>query len=329
MFDDENTEAVLLVDASNAFNNLNRQAALHNIQTLCPPLATVLINTYRFDTQLFIDKTFILSQEGTTQGDPLAMSMFALASIPLINTLMSHSSAKQVWYADDAAAAGGIKELANWWSHICNVGPSFGYFVNPTKSCLVVKEKHLHLATEAFSSSGIQISCEGARYLGAPLGSAEYMIKFVGKKVSEWQAAVESLSSIATSQPHAAYSAFTHGLSSQWLFLQRTIPNLAPLLQPLESTISEVFIPALIGRRGCSDSERDLFALPARLGGLGITNPSLSANHQHSASVNITSPLTAAIINQDCNYSPNIIDQQLKTKQSTHRITRQLESTSY
>ena len=191
--------------------------------------------------------------------------------------------------------------------HICNVGPSFGYFVNPTKSCLVVKEKHLHLATETFSSSGIKISCEGARYLGTPLGTAEYMNKFADKKVSEWQAAVESLSSIATSQPHAAYSALTHGLSSQWLFLQRTIPNLAPLLEPLESTISEVFIPALTGRRGCSDSERDLFALPARLGGLGITNPSLSANHQHSASVNITSPLTAAIINQDCNYSLNTV----------------------
>ena len=40
------SEGMLLVDATNAFNCLNRQVALHNIRTLCPPLATILINTY-------------------------------------------------------------------------------------------------------------------------------------------------------------------------------------------------------------------------------------------------------------------------------------------
>ena len=47
LFQKEDTEAVLLVDASNAFNALNRQTALHNIRRLCPALATSLINTYR------------------------------------------------------------------------------------------------------------------------------------------------------------------------------------------------------------------------------------------------------------------------------------------
>ena len=37
----------LLVDASNAFNSLNRRAALHNVSVLCPPLSPVVINTYR------------------------------------------------------------------------------------------------------------------------------------------------------------------------------------------------------------------------------------------------------------------------------------------
>ena len=43
VFDDPSTEAVLLVDASNAFNSLNRQVALHNMQSLCPPLANILL----------------------------------------------------------------------------------------------------------------------------------------------------------------------------------------------------------------------------------------------------------------------------------------------
>jgi hypothetical protein len=47
-------------------------------------LATILINTYQSDIQMFIGGETILSKEGTTQGDPLAMAMFAIASAPLI-----------------------------------------------------------------------------------------------------------------------------------------------------------------------------------------------------------------------------------------------------
>ena len=47
IFSDENTEAILQADANNAFNCLNRQSTLRNIQVLCPSFATVLINTYR------------------------------------------------------------------------------------------------------------------------------------------------------------------------------------------------------------------------------------------------------------------------------------------
>ena len=84
IFNSSDTEAVLLVDAT---NSLNRQVTLQNIRRLCPPLATILINTYRTPTELFADGDTLLSQEGTTQGDPLAMPMYALATIPLIKKL--------------------------------------------------------------------------------------------------------------------------------------------------------------------------------------------------------------------------------------------------
>jgi len=44
---------------------------------------------------------YILSQEGTTQGDPLAMSMYALCVVPLIQHLAGFD-VTQIWYADDA-----------------------------------------------------------------------------------------------------------------------------------------------------------------------------------------------------------------------------------
>ena len=82
IFQDADTESCLLVDASNAFNSLNRRAALHNVSVLCPPFSPfspVLINTYRAPLRIiFAGSGEISSTEGNTQGDPLAMADDAL-----------------------------------------------------------------------------------------------------------------------------------------------------------------------------------------------------------------------------------------------------------
>ena len=131
-------EAVLLFDAKNALNPLNCQVALHNIRRICPSLATILINMYRAPSELFVDGDALFSQEGTTQGDPLARPMCALATIPLIKKLKGNT--KQIWYADNIAAIGKIAVLREWWDHLIREGPGFGYFTNPSKTWLVIKE---------------------------------------------------------------------------------------------------------------------------------------------------------------------------------------------
>jgi len=88
MFEDSECEAALLVNATNAFNCVNHQAALHNISVLCPSFATILHNTYGTPVCLFVvGEGEISSTEGTTQGDPFAMAMYALAVVPLIRHL--------------------------------------------------------------------------------------------------------------------------------------------------------------------------------------------------------------------------------------------------
>ena len=81
-FDLDDTEGVLLVDASNAFNSLNRAVALHNIHQLCLSFASILINTYRSAVVLYTSGDILFSEEGTTQGDPLPMPMYSLATLP-------------------------------------------------------------------------------------------------------------------------------------------------------------------------------------------------------------------------------------------------------
>ena len=75
VYDDPTTETVV-------FNSLNREAALRNVEVLCPLLAPFLINTYQNDDPMYIDGDVIFFKEGVTQGDPLAMPLYALASMP-------------------------------------------------------------------------------------------------------------------------------------------------------------------------------------------------------------------------------------------------------
>ena len=96
IFESGDTDAVLLFDASYAFNARNRAAALHNIRILCPIIAIYAINTYRQPARLFvIGGKEIVSAEGTTQGDRLAMGPYALSIQPLITSLQAASSVKQ------------------------------------------------------------------------------------------------------------------------------------------------------------------------------------------------------------------------------------------
>ena len=72
MFEADDNDAVLLIDASNAFNSLNRSATLHNLRILCPTLATFAINTYREPAGLFITGgKEIKSAEGSNSNGTL------------------------------------------------------------------------------------------------------------------------------------------------------------------------------------------------------------------------------------------------------------------
>ena len=82
IFDDEDTHAALLVDATNAFNLINHQAALHNISVLCPSFSTILNNTYGAPIRLFTGEGELSSTEGTTQGTP---SLWQCMPLPLLH----------------------------------------------------------------------------------------------------------------------------------------------------------------------------------------------------------------------------------------------------
>ena len=154
------SEAALLVDASNTFNCINGQAALHNISKL---FSTILQNTQRAPAHLFVvGEGEISSTEGTTQGDPLAMGMYALAVVPLIRRLRNEvPDVSQVWFADDASAVGSLSALLSWWQCLSSYGPAYGYFTNAVKTILIGEPEHFSQAQTLFANTNIQITVHG------------------------------------------------------------------------------------------------------------------------------------------------------------------------
>jgi hypothetical protein len=322
-FNEESSEAMLLVDAQNAFNAVNRKVALKNIKELCPPYYRFLNNCYQTPTKLFLSGSgnFIYSEEGATQGDPAAMQMYALSTNPLINkvSLKPEEKSVQTWYADDSAACGKLEKLEEWWLKLCEHGPNYGYHPNAKKTVLIVKDwKHMPDAQVRFSKYNVKITCEGERHLGAVIGSDQFRESYINDKVSGWVADVKELTSYAEDDPQIAYCAFVKGLSLRWQYVQRTVANIGHLFQPLEKCIREEFIPNIVGRQ-ISDKERRLFALPLRYGGLGIQDPTETSDREYKASTEITEDLTNLILQQNQD-----VTQLDKAKMVEHKKTTKL-----
>ena len=74
----------------------------------------------------------LLSKEGTTQGDPLAMLMYGIGMLPLNKELSEILIlAIQIWYADDSGCVGRLKEIRKWFDLLMEKGPNCGYFPEP------------------------------------------------------------------------------------------------------------------------------------------------------------------------------------------------------
>ena len=287
---------VLMIDAKNAFNSLNRTAALWNIRVLWPRCSRFLFNSYRGWGSLVVrgsDK-FMFSKEGVTQGDPLSMFMYAVGTIPLISLLKDGTGKrKQVWYADDASACSELNSLKDWFDEVKLRGPLFGYYPEPSKSYLVVHENFLSEAKSVFEGTGVNVVMSH-RLLGGVIGSRSGKLSFIEERVKKWSKQVETLSQIAESQPQAAFAAFTKSLQFQWNFVQRVTPGCESLYGDLEDVILNKFLPVIMMGE-VSHMERLLLSLPARWGGLGVPLPTEMSELSFSTSRKATGTIVDCI----------------------------------
>ena len=135
----------LLIDARNALNEDNHIEMLWNVRHKWTSGAQFTFNCYlHWDTLVVRDTEdgsgkFWHSKEGVTQEDPLAMISYGIGVLLLIIELWgAHPCVTETWYADDVGAGGKFGHILEHFQDLQARGTLRGYFLDPTKSILVV-----------------------------------------------------------------------------------------------------------------------------------------------------------------------------------------------
>ena len=158
------------------------------------------------------------SKEGVTRGNPLDMIAYGIGVLPLFQELReAHPCVTQPWYADDAGAGRTFIDVQAHFQNLQARGPTRVYYLERTKSILVVAPRNVERSEEHFRGLGIWV-VTGHRYLGGFLGDVLAEREWLGKKIQGWKESVAILAGVALKHPQSAYAGLQKSLQQQCPF---------------------------------------------------------------------------------------------------------------
>ena len=116
-----------------------------------------------------------MSEEGVTQGGPLAMILYGVTLVvPLAEALQAAvPSVLKIWYPNNAAMAGKAKDIATCMRLLMWLGLARGYFAEPSKPICIGRPEHETKAKEILEEFLSSNTLTGLGILEASLGASK------------------------------------------------------------------------------------------------------------------------------------------------------------
>ncbi|CAB4008847.1 Hypothetical predicted protein, partial [Paramuricea clavata] len=247
----------------------------------------------------------IASMEGTTQDDPLAMAIYALAITPLIKRLKEQ-------------APNASQEIKSYTTIRITINDAYDEITTWRKNVFLVPygkigrdfidQITMHINDWNSGSENQHVSLKAVFVLLAvglqkpnPKSKAKDHQDALSKRLALWKDG-----EIRSNHPDKAKVFAKLVLEGQ---INSALRFKYPEPQPAKlGSINDEMKNVGIQRRRCDDAsgadhqcnplDRDILALPARLGGLGLENPSHEAERQYVSSKRVTAPLVDQIVAQ-------------------------------
>ena len=103
--------------------------------------------------------------------------MYRIPTLPPI-TRLHNNSLTQKWFADDDSVVGKLKSIKALFDKFTQLGPKYGYLVNPPKCRLIIKTGGEHQTSTVFARTYVEIT-QCARVLGSVIASSKATKNFL------------------------------------------------------------------------------------------------------------------------------------------------------
>ena len=125
------------------------------------------------------------------------MITYGMGILPLIRYFRaSHHTFTQTWYDGGAGAGGTFAAILRHIENLIVRGPPRRYFLEPTKSILVLSPRNVPRAESFFPGYGLQV-VKASRYLGEFVRTETAQDWLLEDKVKGWSAWVAIMSGVA------------------------------------------------------------------------------------------------------------------------------------
>jgi len=297
------TWCLLAIDCSNAYGTIKRDDIKNSLSAISDKtgctLAQTYFNRYCDPTQTIRAHTGAswTMAEGVMQGDPLSPLLFSLAldsTLKVTQTSLTHSAegARVFAYLDDVCLVGPATAVSSAFTIFKNHAQSAGLAVNSPKSQLLsLDDSATHSGSDVLSLIAhheLSQVTQCITLLGTPIGKSS-LEQTCAQTVLVDDSKFQRLCQVPNKQIRLAMLRYSIGVAHSHIVRTLT-PSAAKLAAQKHDSLVNLVVTTLVDfvHSELPTVTKSEFSLPVKMGGLGLTPLSNTANQAYLTSLWLT-----------------------------------------